>query len=86
MSPNKLQSLKDSIMNAGFVAIHFCNFESGAAQTIEHYHLIKPGEDIDTSCADLGRIPIISEEANSILQEYLDGKPVAIHPLPNSLD
>ena len=77
--------MKDQFLSAGYIAIYFCEFESGDNEVIEHYHLLKSGEEIDTSCADLVRIPLLSEEANSILQDYIDGKLILIHSLVNTL-
>ena len=80
-----IQTMKDDFFAAGYIAIYFCEFESGDSEFIEHYHLLKPGDEVHAGCADLGRIPLLSEEANSILQDYIDGKPIVIHSLVNTL-
>jgi hypothetical protein len=80
-----IQTMKDDFFAAGYIAFYFCDFESGENEVIDHYHLLKPGDEVEAGCADLGRIPLLSEEANSILQDYIDGKPIVIHSLVNTL-
>jgi hypothetical protein len=79
MSTKIVQSIKEELLSEGYIAIYFCEFESRDNEDVEHYQLLKSGDKIEAGCADLGRIPIISEEATSILQDYIDDKPIVIH-------
>ena len=82
MSTKSLLSVCDELLNAGYIAINFCSNESAATEEISHYSLLKPGEEINPSCTDELRIPLISEEGKAILQDFIDDKAVRIHPDP----
>lgn len=77
--------LRNFIIERGFIAMYFCAFESDERGDIENYHLLEPGEDTSEGCADLGRIPLWSNEAVEILQRYLKTDTVRIFPDPLTL-
>lgn len=79
------EELRKVLIDNGYIGIQFCDIECSEHGDIFHYQLLKPGQEITEGCADLGKIPLLSKEGYTILEEYLTTDRVAIYPDPLTL-
>lgn len=64
--------LKSQLLDQGYIGIYFCDFESVDNGVIEHYSLLKAGEQPYPGCSEDIPTPLLSDYGTSILQRYLD--------------
>ena len=79
MSPQtNVENFIDDLLSHGIIALNYCCTESGE-NDIDHYDLLESGQETAVECFDFGRIPIITDEGKSIINDYINGKKITLH-------
>lgn len=76
----QVDALVKALTQKGVVALDYCDTEQTFVD-IEHFQLMKEGDEKDPWCFSSKSIPIDSEVAKDLFHRYLFGNDVRIYPL-----